>query len=69
LFTIAREVKMAVFEVDYIVLREVRDGRVLVEADSRREAINSAYALITQALPEPKEEFEIKIGVAKHQET
>jgi hypothetical protein len=59
---------MAVFEVDYIIVREVRDGRVVIEADNRREAVNSAYVLVYQALPEPKEEYEIKIGVAKKQE-
>jgi len=60
---------MAQYTVDYVLFREVRDGRVTVEAVDRRTALALAHALIEQALPEPKSEFEIKIGVAKRVDT
>jgi len=60
---------MAEYSVDYLILREVRDGRIIVSAPTRREALAAAHALIEAALPEPKEEFEIRIGVAKKSDT
>jgi len=60
---------MAQYTVDYIIVREVRDGRVTVEAVDRRTAITLAHAIIEQALPEPKAEFEIRMGVAKRADT
>jgi len=59
---------MATFQVDYVLMREVRDGTLTIEADNRQAALAVAYALIQGLLPEPKSEFEIKLGVAKKQD-